>query len=91
LGGVLGRIATNKSPAAGKTVTDTVYRGRPEDALLYAQENYPDLTAGQKVSAGSPVTRTRGGVKSAYEKAKRDGKKKDAGRRNSPHGHRREE
>jgi hypothetical protein len=91
LGGVLGRLATNKSPAADKTVTDTLYRGRPEDTLLYVQEHYPALAAVQKMSAYSPVTRTRGGVKSAYEKAKRDSKKRGADRRNSPHGHRREE
>lgn len=39
----------------------------------------------------SDVTRTRRGVKSAYEKAKRDGRKRGVSRRNSPHGHRREE
>ncbi len=39
----------------------------------------------------SEVTRTRRGVKSAYEKAKRDGRKRGMSRKNSPHGHRREE
>lgn len=45
----------------------------------------------KKESRCSDVTRTRRGVKSAYEKAKRDGRKRGMSRKNSPHGHRREE
>jgi hypothetical protein len=92
LGSLLGRATTNKSPAADKTVTRTLYSGPPKDVIGYTEQNYPALLGGMKTSGKcSPVTRTRGGVKSAYAKAKRDGKKKDADRKNSPHGHRREE
>lgn len=45
----------------------------------------------KKESKYSDVTRTRRGVKSAYEKARRDGRKRGVSRKNSPHGHRREE
>jgi hypothetical protein len=47
-------------------------------------------SSGGKASAPSPATRTRRGVKSVYDKVRRDGKKVGADQKNSPHGHRRE-
>lgn len=90
--------ASKKTPAynnatqlKGKQTTELPDRLQKEIVNLQKRKQGGTKAPKGKVpSTSSPVTRTRRGVKSVYDKIRKDARKDGAGQKNSPHGHRRE-